>query len=304
MAVNTNYKSYLSRDSEVYRNRFIPDSLQNNVTLNGKRVFNVTHETVAAQWNPSLDYQLGVIQNGLCNYCCTSEGKMHTPSEVVVQVGAHRFGVDVGLCLPCINSILRAETPQLHNLHLEYSFAASQDLHQVDFTVDRLRDLMNRETALNNSLIEAGLPLSEFNRNVINYILEGCVEVTHLIDDEKKSTLFCSQCKKMNPKFYSDEESFEGLFHILNMYRAEGHLTGCCKTCSLSIELTSGCSMFTCNVCLSHPKTCIICMEGATGRDHSKSCNEDAEKLFSGTYYVELLPIQKCACTLMKKEKE
>lgn len=65
--------------------------ITNNLTLDGRKVFSVLHEVLVNEWTDS-DYELKMIQEGICTTCCAISQNIHAPNEVVVQSGSFRFG--------------------------------------------------------------------------------------------------------------------------------------------------------------------------------------------------------------------
>jgi hypothetical protein len=297
---NVNYAAYLNRSVEDYLARFFENPMKDLKTLEGERVFKVSHDKMLAEWRPSTDYQLGVMSKGICNQCCDTMLSMHHPSEVVVQIGTVRFGVRVGICFPCINTIFANGANKYLNIKIPYT--SSEDIHEASITIGRLRDLSKRENPLEDSGEETMQPLSPFNKGVLNYIFETHSGLVEQADQERKLPYLCKRCKKIDTRSEKAKENFS----LINRTRAIYEIAGMCLACSSRLIIGSGCSMVSCPDCISKTKNCGVCVQWAEGSpdEHNvQTCAAIMAKVLQREG-PPLPPLQKCECRVEEVEEK
>src|ERR1700722_2209320 len=288
--VGVDYKALLAKDDFFYDSCY-DSPIHDKTTFDGEKIFKVAHETLVNSWQPT-DYELILHRKGICEYCCTWVRALHPPKEIITQLGATRFGVTIGFCLPCINELVQKR--KLERLNIKIPFESSDDIHEVGVTVNRLQDLMLRETPLNDSLNETEQVLSQTHKGLIKQILDDCSPWIDQINKEKEKPLLCKQCVKIS---ISDPKNSKYVDRI-NQDRKTQNIAGMCLGCGLGMLLDSGCSIATCPSCLSQTKTCLVCMDGATGLSHDlKICSQKMQEILQHPNTASPLPdLQKCNC--------
>ena len=258
------------------------------LTLRGEKIFKAAHQTLVDEWIPEVDYQLGVAQ-GYCDDCCQTFRKLNK-EFVVVQVGAFRHGTKVGLCFSCIfNFIQEGEKEEVSKLKgkteesligqrkigvptIQFFFQDSNDIHQVNITVNGLKELTHRKGAI--GILEPEMKLSEDHMKVITYILDHCGQLLKRAQRELEKPLACKKCKKIDMNCIRKNS-----LKSWNQARKSHEVAGPCLGCGYNYKRTTGCSVITCLSCISHTKTCLVCMDGAALRQHDlKTCSKLAEQ--------------------------
>lgn len=290
------FEKMMDRSSAAYVAQFYGDYIQNEATLDGENVFKVLHEEMVQKWNATQDYELGVLEKGVCKTCCCTLDKMHQLKEVVTQVGAARFGLRVGICLACINYYTKdGSTLMLQWLKFTVPFASSSDVHTVSITLPLLQSLVSRESPIGET--EAERPISDLNKFVLNKILSTHNQLLEKSLKEQTKPFSCKKCQKL-------KINYEDSFLDINGMRKAKRIAGICLGCGMGTRLTSGCSMLTCEFCVSSTKTCIVCMEGAAGFPHSLTeCSDKMRQLLNHPDTTDPLPpLMKCDCFVAESE--
>ena len=284
----TDVATFLDRESPVYYSQFEGAFIENQGTLDGENIFKVAHDIMVQEWDEKIDYELGVIEKGRCTSCCSFLMQKHKLKEVITQIGAARFGLHVGVCISCINVVLK-NTPLLYLLKFTVPFEGSDDKHQISLTPNYLENLVMRESPIGDS--EAGRPLSGFNKFVLGQVLEESKPVIEQCRKEQSKEMLCKRCSKLK---ITDEQSFQ----FINAARKAKHVMGCCLGCEHRFQLISGCSIVTCDDCKSSTKTCVACVEGAAGFSHNlKECTAKVQRLLYDYENAEPLPpLLRCDC--------
>ncbi|MBS0621593.1 MAG: hypothetical protein JSR80_01365 [Verrucomicrobia bacterium] len=283
--------------SSIYDpNAICGEYLQDEKTLNGRKLFKVPHALLVEKWLPHVDYQLGIVEKGLCESCCFMIFGIDDPKKVVVQVGAARFGVNVGLCFSCIDDLM--ERLKFEDLTIEIPFESSSDMHLVSISIDRLETLMNRAEKIGDT--EPELQVFEEDKMCLQKIIEKNGKILEQAKLEQTRPYLCKTCTKIDVKklkTFSNEVT-EWTFEAINNMRKIKHVAGFCLACTQRFNLGGGCSVFTCTSCLSSTKTCAVCMEGAAGFAHElSSCSLKMDQLLYDKENSDPLPpLQECQC--------
>lgn len=257
-------------------------------TLDGALKFEVSHDEMVVKWVESTDRQLGLTKQGLCTSCCLVIC-IKTLKEVVTQVGAYRFGLRVGKCIPCIERDLK--NGRLKSLTFNAFFIHSEDTHQISITLPLLKQLASRESAINE--IEVGAPLSQGNKDEISQIIETHAPLVKQCEEEQARKYLCKICHRI-------KEVVDKPLNLnrLNSMRAQKIKQGCCLGCGTVYYLDKGCSIVTCTQCISRTVTCFSCMDGAVGFEHNLSgCTYRVARLTYDPENAEPLPpVLWCIC--------
>lgn len=283
----------LLKKDQNYFNRFDESQfIKDDSTLNGHKIFKFSHDDIVKEWKNS-DYQLKIIQ-GICNSCCELMMTMHRPVEIVAQKGCARFGVQIGLCLPCIYEAYTDFQKYRTQLKVSIPFEGSSDIHEVNMTVPLLQDLLNR-TIPSNSLKQEEITetenlLTEDQESAIRKILETAAPIVLKSNEEQKRKFSCKKCHLI----------IDGNLDLVNKLRKEKKIAGMCLGCGIPSLLNRGCSMLTCECCVSNTKTCVVCMEGAADFPHDlRECSQKMFDLLKNP--LENLPLpslKECECVI------
>lgn len=276
----------LDHEGDEYCKYFNDIVLENKATLNGENEFKIIHQDMVEQWNEQNDYELGILEKGICKTCCLFMYQMHHPKEVITQVGVARFGLRVGICVSCINMCVNMG--KINELSFKIPFQSSDDQHEMSVTFNLLDKLVKREYPIGDT--EAERPLNDLYKSVLRKILESYSNLLEKANKEQSKEVLCKQCRKLKI-----EDQF---VEVLNQMRKAKKVAGCCLGCSTLFCLTSGCSMATCDRCISKTKTCGVCMEGASGLSHDLiTCSEKMKKIMFEPENAKPLPdLMKCEC--------
>lgn len=254
-------------------------------TLDGRLTFSVSHEDMVVGWKPT-DYELGVFKKGICTSCCTNTFKVQKQANILSQIGAYRFGLNVGFCLPCVNRLARIN-PNL--LNIKMGFKDSNDIHEVNLTVDRLNELKLKRTITLEKETKIEGEISE----KLDSILKVCVPLLKQSELEKTKPYLCKTCNKIIAK---DEEN-KSEVQLVNNFRELNIVAALCTACFKLCILDRGCSMVSCPKCVNKTKFCIVCMNDVVGKHDLIKCTTKAQQILSKSEFaVPLESIQICEC--------
>lgn len=284
MSVQNDYTSLLAVTGDLYEARFANESDDNftyEATWGGKKIFQVSHEEMVRSWKASDD-QMILFKEGICQACVLrSGGFLPAPGEVVIQEGALRFGGKVGFCFPCIHDCFKGR--RMDWLTTKMSFKDSDDIHEFSVTLDKLQNLLEH-------LKKDQSPPQE-QVGILQYIIEQNTATLEQVNRELQKPMQCKKCRKL----VMGEKSFT----LLDEIRKAKNVTGACLGCGLFISLVSGCSIATCEFCVTHTKTCVVCMDGATEMAHQlQMCSEIMSTVLKKSG-AALPNIQSCACNMV-----
>jgi len=220
--------------------------------------FPCSHDVLVKNWNQDgfQDYELTATM-GKCNNCFQT-------IQVLTQIGAERFGVTAGYCLPCITYLI----PEEPSLEVEVGFTDSKDLHIIRITPERI------ENYLKNSKAQKAFPEKEI------LALTQAVEKNKSNPDLAKSQIYKSkphQCKDCFG-YILRTNAFESLLTI----RSKDNYMIACFGCGSFLGRQSGCSMLTCVDKICGIQVCAFCLNGAS---ESKNLTHDiktcSEKIYN-----------------------
>jgi len=284
MSISLEIDNLLDRSSESYIATFNGPILRNQKTLNGWNEFRITHEEMVKNWNAVNDYELGILAKGICKTCCCYLRQIHQEKSVLTQVGAARFGLNVGSCFACINEFII----QKDKLTFTVPFQNSTDTHIISISLNLIKNLIEREKPIGTH--ETEQPLSELHQSVLKIILNKNIPLLERALKEQEKEKLCKKCSKLK----IDEFTLEAV----NGMRADKKIAGCCVSCGRGYRLDGGCSIGTCTFCISSPKTCMVCVEGASGLTHDLvGCSDKMHQLLKDTSNADPLPaLMICSC--------
>jgi hypothetical protein len=176
---------------------------------------------------------------GKCNNCFQK-------LQVLTQVGAERFGMNAGYCLPCITYLI----PEEPTLEVEVGFSESDDLHIIRIDCEKI------ENFLKNPKFQESL--SEEERSKLNEAIEKNKGNPNLA----KAKLYKSkpnQCKTCLGYVLNDRT-----FSSFTTMRDKSNYLICCFGCGIFIGRDGGCSILTCPDKVCRLQTCAYCLNGAT----------------------------------------
>lgn len=226
-----------------------------------KQCFKISHDLMVQEWNAPIDTQVGLIEKGLCETCCILTCDLEDKKTVIVQIGASRFGVNLGICLEHLNEWFNDNASRI-----SVPFKDSDDLHEISITINLVQKLVKRDAPLGKT--EPEQPLSNENKKTLNEIIEKNMRILEQAKKEQERSFSCKTCKKFKDYGLFDEEYD---LTWVNTRRKTKIVHGLCLGCGIGATLSSGCSIFTCFKCISQTKTCFTCQDGACGIKHDLS---------------------------------
>lgn len=170
---------------------------------------------------------------------------------------------------------------QLKTLKFDLFFNESKDIHNVSITPDKLQSLKFSQK-------------NEMNGVLMHSILEDLGTLIDKANQEKEKNLLCKKCKKI----VCNDADYELYLDQVNGMRRMKQVAGMCLGCGTGIFLADGCSIATCKHCISSSKTCIACMEGASGMGHNlMDCTAKVSDILQRPNETVPLPdLLKCDC--------